>query len=111
MKWRYAKNKLKIGKDKADGWLAIQVQNGLAERYESETDGKRKQRCSGEFIDQSGRSFPSFLAFFPNGPGKSDWPKSFLSYLVSGVMSEGKATSQSKLMLSEFSIDFRCTAL
>ena len=37
-----AKNKLKIGKDKADGWLAIQVQNGLAERYESVTDGKRK---------------------------------------------------------------------
>ena len=37
-----AKNKLSIGKDKADAWLAIGLQNGLVERYESSTGGERK---------------------------------------------------------------------
>jgi hypothetical protein len=37
-----AKNKLHIGKGKADDWLKIAMQDGMAERYEKPTTGNRK---------------------------------------------------------------------
>jgi hypothetical protein len=39
-----AKNKLHVGKGKADDWLKIGVQDGLVERYESSAKGKRKTK-------------------------------------------------------------------
>lgn len=37
-----AKNKFNVGKDKADGWLSIGIHDGIIERYEDPTAGKRK---------------------------------------------------------------------
>jgi hypothetical protein len=37
-----AKNKLKIGKGKADAWLKIELHNGMVDRGEIETEAKRK---------------------------------------------------------------------
>jgi hypothetical protein len=43
-----AKNKLNIGKDKADAWLNIMLFDGLVERYEFQTEGKGKGRGKGK---------------------------------------------------------------